>query len=322
MRYFVFLLVTLLSTCCLPRGQVVAQRQQTIRGAVADADHADALPEPASAHRHSYLPADAGMLRAAVAGCMLLLLLAWVLTASRVRLKQRHRRILQQQQAAIQQRAAALERLRDEQCRLLEEKEWLIQEMHSRVKENLHLVMALMGEVFDETAQPQAFEAMREGRQRVQAMALLHEQLYQAGGDALIDMRAYCEKLLASLQALLRPPAAVHFLVRTAPLHLPVQMAVPLGLIINEAVTNALKYAFVPGQGGTILVSLEINDEQWMELCIRDDGKGLPSGFDITQHAFFGWQLISTLAQQLEGLLTVTGKAGVWVRLVFPPHIL
>ena len=73
---------------------------------------------------------------------------------------------------------------------------------------------------------------------------------------------------------------------------------------------------------GTILVSLEINDEQWMELCIRDDGKGLPSGFDITQHAFFGWQLISTLAQQLEGLLTVTGKAGVWVRLVFPPHIL
>lgn len=270
--------------------------------------------------RHHELQ-HAGMLRNAVAVCILLILVALVLTASQVRLKQRHSRILQRQQADIQHRATALEHLRDEQYRLLQEKEWLMQEMHSRVKENLQLMTALMGEVFDETGQPQAFEAMRDGRQRVQAMALLHEQLYQAGGDALIDMKAYCEKLLASLQALLRPPAAVHFLVRTAPLHLPVQMAVPLGLIINEAVTNALKYAFAPGQGGAILVSLEMNDTQWLELCIRDDGKGLPPGFDLEQHAFFGWRLISTLAQQLEGTLTVTGKAGVWVRLVFPLHV-
>ncbi|MBD0255831.1 MAG: hypothetical protein ICV83_08940 [Cytophagales bacterium] len=271
----------------------------------------------------------------AVAGTLLLLL---GVTYNRYRLKQRSNRQLQAQREELQAQQEELraqhEELQTQQevlqaqqteiqrknahlSELLEEKERLLKEIHHRVKNNLQVVMSLLNLQADSLVDKAALSAIQESQHRVQAMALIHQKLYQAEGVARIPMHAYIGEVVAYLQDSYNVSQPVRFGLSVDEIDLDVTQAVPLGLIINEAVTNAFKYAFPDGRAGRITLSLHRRGENACELTIADDGVGLPAGYDPARSRSLGMTLLQGFSAQLGGELCITSSPGLTIRLVF-----
>src|SRR5690554_4269708 len=150
-----------------------------------------------------------------------------------------------------------------------------------------------------------ALSAIQDSQNRVQAMALIHQKLYQAEGVARIPMNAYVEELVAYLQDTFALSPKVRFKLFIEPIELDVNLAVPLGLIINEAITNTFKYAFPAERSGTVQVSLLQKTDTSYELTIEDDGVGLPKGYDPSQSRSLGMTLIQGFSAQLGAGLSI-----------------
>ena len=215
----------------------------------------------------------------------------------------------------------AIERKRAEETimRSLAEKELLLKEIHHRVKNNLQVISSLLnlqsGKLTDDTAR----DMFRISQGRVKSMALIHESLYRAGDLASIDFGVYAQRLVNDLVRNYRVGTGVAQLkVDVADVHLGIDKAVPCGLIINELVTNALKYAFPEGRKGTITVSMEKGKKDTLVLTVADDGAGIPKDFDLTQSDSLGMQLVNTLTGQLDGKLDLDRKKGTRFRITFP----
>jgi two-component sensor histidine kinase len=207
-----------------------------------------------------------------------------------------------------------------QQERLLEEKERLLKEIHHRVKNNLQVVMSLLNSQAASLADKAALSAIRESQHRVQAMALIHQKLYQSEGLARIPMQAYIKELVAYLRDSYRLSQPVRFRLEVESIEIDVTQAVPLGLILNEAVTNACKYAFPGGRAGTVNISLcrvPGVEPGAYQLRIEDDGVGLPEGFDPARSRSLGMTLMHGFSRQLKGKLTLGGPPGLSIRLVF-----
>ena len=251
---------------------------------------------------------------------------------NRYRLKQRATRLLQAQQQEIHRKNAALEQLvgekqtllddkealLEEKVDLLQEKDWMLKEIHHRVKNNLQIVSSLLNTQADYLRDPAALAALRESQNRVQAMALVHQKLYQSDSVALVNMPEYIqeitERLLESFDCL----GTVRERLDVALVELEVALATPLGLILNEAITNALKHAFPRGQQGTLTISLQPIGEQRYELRIADDGVGLPAGFEAARSQSLGLTMIIGLSKQLNGVLHIASSGpGVQLTLQF-----
>jgi two-component system, sensor histidine kinase PdtaS len=200
---------------------------------------------------------------------------------------------------------------------LLTEKEWLLKEIHHRVKNNLQVVMSLLNSQASSLHDKAALAAIQESQHRVQAMALIHQKLYQAQSVARIHMTSYIHDVAAYLQESYNLPQLIRFNLSVEPIQLDVTLAVPLGLIINEATTNALKYAFPNGRSGRISIKLHRLEDAIYQLIIQDDGVGLPEGFDPSQSRTLGMTLIHGFCGQLAGELTITSVSGVRISLVF-----
>ncbi|GAB2590913.1 histidine kinase dimerization/phosphoacceptor domain -containing protein [Spirosoma areae] len=203
------------------------------------------------------------------------------------------------------------------QERLLEEKQRLLREIHHRVKNNLQIVMSLLNSQASYLSDESALSAIQESQHRVQAMALIHQKLYQAQGVARIPMEAYIREMVAYLHESYDLPQPVYFQFAIDSIELDVTQAVPLGLIINEAITNALKYAFPAGREGSVQVKLGALSEGVYELVIADDGIGLPADFDPTQSRSLGMTLMYGFSEQLGGQLQISGQPGLNMRLRF-----
>jgi len=217
---------------------------------------------------------------------------------------------LQEQQQQIQEKNQTLELL-------LVEKERLLKEIHHRVKNNLQIVMSLLNSQVASLQDKAALTAIQDSQNRVQAMALIHQKLYQAAGVACIPMNAYIEELVAHLRDSYPLSHKVNFKLSIGEIELDVNIAVPLGLIINEAITNAFKYAF-PGESiGSVLISLLQKSVTIYELTIEDDGVGLSETFDPLRSHSLGMTLIQGFSAQLGAELTVEGSNGVKITLVF-----
>ncbi|MFZ5426002.1 MAG: sensor histidine kinase [Thermodesulfobacteriota bacterium] len=200
----------------------------------------------------------------------------------------------------------------------LAEKEVLLKEIHHRVKNNLQIVSSLL------SLQALRFEgetasAFQDSQSRVRAMALVHEKLYRTKDLSRIDFRAYLEELTGFLvQAYSPRGTSVSVSIQCGELFLGVDTAIPCGLILNELVTNALKHAFRGLHAGSITISAAIEGE-YVRLTVHDDGRSLPAGFDIEKLDSLGLQLVSNLARQTKGTLTVeTRPNGKTFALVFP----
>ncbi|CAN5396630.1 hypothetical protein BH09BAC4_BH09BAC4_19200 [soil metagenome] len=226
------------------------------------------------------------------------------------RMKHSHNRLLQAQQEQIGQKSQDLQRL-------MEEKERLLKEIHHRVKNNLQIVMSLLNSQAASLTDQAALSAIKESQHRVQAMALIHQKLYHNEGIARIPMEAYILELITYLNESFALPQPIRFELVIDPIELDVTQAVPLGLIINEAITNALKYAFPAGREGKVLVKLSSIREGLYELVITHDGIGLPADFDPTQSRSLGMTLLHGFSEQLGGRLQISGQLGLHVRLLF-----
>jgi two-component sensor histidine kinase/tetratricopeptide (TPR) repeat protein len=271
------------------------------------------------------------LLRNALFGGALLLLLLIGVIYNRYRLKQRSNRQLQAQQEQlqaqhqeIQQKNAHLsqlltekETMLSEQQLLLAEKERLLKEIHHRVKNNLQIVMSLLNSQAASLEDKAALSAIQESQHRVQAMALIHQKLYQAEGVARIPMQAYIEEVVAYLQDSYMFSSPIRFSLQIEDIELDVTQAVPLGLIINEALTNALKYAFPNERNGSVYLSLKRQAAYIYQLFIADDGVGLPVDFDPSRSRSLGMTLMHGFSAQLGGGLSITSPPGMSIELVF-----
>lgn len=192
-----------------------------------------------------------------------------------------------------------------------EEKEFLIKEIHHRVKNNLQVLSSLLHlqsrYINDETA----LDAIREGQNRVESMSLIHQKLYMGNNLAAVDMPDYVRNLGETLLDAYRlDDGRIRISCDIAPLRLDVDTAIPLGLIINELVANSLKYAFPDGRQGTITITLWKNAEGRLCLKVADDGVGKAAAPVLKSGTSFGANLVDILSKKLKGTPVVLDAAG------------
>ena len=253
-----------------------------------------------------------------IIGVIVLTLLLGLLY-SRYRIKQGLNRQLEQKQQAINEKNTALEQLVSEKDTLITEKDWLVKEIHHRVKNNLQIAISLLNAQAEYLEHPMARSAIRQSRERMEAIAIIHQKLYQTENNSLIHVRAYIYELVDNLQDSFANARDIRFQLDIADIVLDISQSVPLGLILNEAITNALKYAYREGEPGTVRISLQPTDAERVELRIADDGRGLPPDLDWKNSSSLGLQLINLLAQQLKGELHFIDGNGLEITLNFKP---
>ncbi len=216
-----------------------------------------------------------------------------------------------------------ISRLRRSQERLrasLQEKEVLLQEIHHRVKNNLQVISSLINLQAATLRDPVLQASLRDVRDRVRTMALVHEKLYQSGNLTRLDFAEYVTSLLHHLWRAHGAAAAnVRLTLAVEPVELPVDIAVTSGLILNELATNTLKHAFRDRPQGEVTVGLSRDAAaKQICLCVRDDGIGLPAGLDWRVSQTLGLRLVQMLAQQLCGNVEIGSGPGTEFWITFP----
>ncbi|CCH54844.1 unnamed protein product [Fibrisoma limi BUZ 3] len=253
-----------------------------------------------------------------IGGAIMLMLLLG-LTYNRYRIKQRSNQRLEAKQQLIDQKNQTLQQVLSEKEQLLEEREWMLKEIHHRVKNNLQVISSMLNAQFNFLQDPSALAAIRESQNRVQVMALIHQKLYQSDNLAQIGMQEYIHEIVDYLIESFDRFDSVRAQLSIADVHFDVSVATPLGLIINEAVTNSLKYAFPHNRRGEVSVALRALEGQTYQLTITDDGIGMPAGFDVTRSKTLGLTMIRGLSKQIKAKLDITQCNGVEISLQFSP---
>jgi two-component sensor histidine kinase len=201
---------------------------------------------------------------------------------------------------------------------LLQDKEWLLKEVHHRVKNNLQIVMSLLNSQSVYVNNDAALTAINDSQRRVYAMSLIHQKLYQSENIAAIAMPEYVNELVANLKDSFNSGSRIAFKLDIEPVNLDVSQAIPAGLIINESIVNAIKYAFPDGRRGVITVSLRYEDDDHLLLRILDNGVGLPADINTNKHSSLGLNLIRGLAKQLGGDFAINSHDGLQIAIIFP----
>jgi len=195
----------------------------------------------------------------------------------------------------------------------LEEKEVLLKEVHHRVKNNMQVISSLLKLQAENINDKRIAEMFYESQNRVKAMALVHQKLYQSENLSQIDISVYIQGLMTNLvRSLNFDPGKIMVEVKIEGILLNMDTAIPCGLIINELVYNSLKYAFPENHKGLIRIELT-RDSQGDELTlvISDNGIGLPKEFDFENAQTLGLQLVKMLTRQLDGTLELHRENGV-----------
>jgi two-component sensor histidine kinase/tetratricopeptide (TPR) repeat protein len=254
------------------------------------------------------------ILRYVFTGSLVVLLLFIGLLYNRSRLKQRINKRLQLKQLQINEQNELLKKL-------LTEKEWLLKEIHHRVKNNLQIVISLLNTQSAYLDNEDALMAIQNSQHRMHAMSLIHQKLYQSGNVARIDMSWYIYELVNYLRECFDSNRRMNFILDTEKVELDVAQAVPLGLILNEAISNAIKYAFPSNNKGVVTITLKNLEESTYQLVIADDGIGLPDGFELENRDSLGMNLMIGLSDQLDGTFKVKNHNGLHVIITFVKNI-
>lgn len=198
------------------------------------------------------------------------------------------------------------------------EKEVLLKEIHHRVKNNLQIISTLLDLQSEHTQDPRALEMFEESRGRVKAMALIHDRLYRSKDMASVKFDQYISQLAGSLyQAYKVSSADIVLRVSVSVPSIPIDVAIPCGLLLNELISNCLKHAFKDGAGGLIKVALHIQGGSNV-LSVADNGAGLPAGIDFRNSTSFGLQLVNILVEQLRGEVELKSDRGAEFIIRFP----
>jgi two-component sensor histidine kinase len=201
--------------------------------------------------------------------------------------------------------------------RALAEREALLKELHHRVKNNLQVIMSLLEMQADRAGHPQALSSLAEARNRVGAIASMHELLYQSESFSEIDLAPYARRLVAHVVSFYQKDSRVNVSVVGEGITVDLAHAVPFGLLLNELVSNACKHAFPDNTNGRLDIRLSEADGG-MHLQVKDTGAGLPAGLDHRASATLGLQLVHMLAKQLGGDVTFASAGGTTVDVHVP----
>ena len=201
------------------------------------------------------------------------------------------------------------------------EKDTLIKEINHRVKNNLQVISSLLNLQANSLTDAGAIEALRDSHKRVKAISLIHQKLFGFEEIASIPLDEYIKALFADLKMMY---AAKHVLLVciTEPegLYLDIESAVPVGLILNELITNALKYAYRERESGTLFIDFTEKENSYL-LSIRDNGVGLPEGFDPERSSSLGFRIIKELSRQLRGEFHFETDKGAIFTINFPDTV-
>lgn len=203
----------------------------------------------------------------------------------------------------------------------LEEKEVLLKEIHHRVKNNLQIITSLLDLQARRIADRPTRAMFQDSQTRVKTMALIHERLYRSHNLARVNLRDYVTDLTKFLLSTFSGRNQLVNVVNLVDdIQLPVDQAVPCGLIVNELVSNCLKYAFGDEEHGEITIAASYVDAEMLELCVADNGSGLPADLDTDQLDTLGQKLIKSLTRQIRGSLTYENTGGTRISIRFPVH--
>ncbi|TDE10742.1 tetratricopeptide repeat-containing sensor histidine kinase [Dyadobacter psychrotolerans] len=226
------------------------------------------------------------------------------------RAKQKSNVRLERQQTEISQKNDALHQL-------VEEKEWLLKEVHHRVKNNLHTIVSLLEHQSDFLTSD-ALAAIRDSQHRVFCMSLIHQKLYLSENVTTIRFPEYVGEMVAYLAESFKTQHQIIFDVKVDSIDLEVGIAIPLGLILNEAVTNSIKYAFPSRSGKIEIIGTSMAD--FYQLIISDNGNGLPDGFDETKSNSLGFRLMRGLSKEIDAAFEVCSGFGTKIMITLSPE--
>ena len=203
--------------------------------------------------------------------------------------------------------------------RNLIEKEALLRELHHRVKNNLSVISSLLNLQASVIRSPEeALAGLVKSRDRILAMSLVHEELYNSADHARIGMGRYIERLTENILRLHGPGKAVRIIMEVGDVQLGVDSSVPCGLILNELVSNAFTHAFPDGRPGVVRVFLREAGGDNLELGVSDDGIGLPDAHKYPDNESMGLTMVRLLAEQLDGSCEFSSEGGTSCRILFP----
>ncbi|MGE5804690.1 MAG: sensor histidine kinase, partial [Ignavibacteria bacterium] len=187
----------------------------------------------------------------------------------------------------------------------LKEKELLVKEIHHRVKNNLQIVSSLLNLQSFYVKDPKILDLIKGSQERIRSMALVHEKLYRSKDLLKIDFDEYSKELISHLFQSYRKNTNVRLNLDIPRTLLGINTAISLGLILNELVSNSLKYAFNGRKEGEISIILLYKKRNNLELIVRDDGIGFPKDFVIANSEGMGLELVESLVQQHNGSLNI-----------------
>jgi len=235
-----------------------------------------------------------------IGSAVLISLIAFLIYRS-YRNKQKSNRMIMQKNEALQ--------------RLVKEKEWLLKEVHHRVKNNLHTVICLL-ESQAHYLDNDALKAIETSQHRIYAMSMIHQKIYQSEDIKTIDMANYLPEFIGYLRESFGCLAHIQFHLAIDPVKMSVAQAIPVALIVNEAVTNSIKYAFPGKRRGEISVVLRQEGER-IVLSVADNGIGINKELREAGFNSLGIELMKGLSQEIKGEITIETAKGTWIRVVF-----
>jgi len=254
-----------------------------------------------------------GRIRYLFMGGLVVAILFVGLIYNRYRLKKQSNLVLELKQKEINAQNELLKKI-------LGEKEWLLREIHHRVKNNLQIVISLLNTQSAYLDNADALVAIRNSQNRMHAMSLIHQKLYQSDNLAEIDMKWYIKELVDYMIECFSTDRKIQFTLETETIKLDVAQAVPLGLILNEAISNAIKYAFPEGRKGEVHISFLSFEDNMCVLKIADNGIGLPDNFNPKNSESLGMSLMTGLTEQLNGQIKMWNDNGLVLHVSFKKH--
>jgi len=243
-------------------------------------------------------------------GSILVLIIFAALLYNRSRLKTNANKNLELKRKQIDEQNEQLKKL-------LSEKEWLLKEIHHRVKNNLQIVISLLNTQSAYLDNEDALMAIQNSQHRMHAMSLIHQKLYQSDNLSTIDMSWYIYELIGYIRECYSAEKNVRFTMDIDKIFLDVSQAVPMGLIVNEAINNTVKYAFPENRKGEVVVSFKSIGKDHFELVVFDNGVGLPENFNIDETESLGMNLMRGLTDQLDGTFLLENKNGLKIMITF-----
>jgi two-component sensor histidine kinase len=200
---------------------------------------------------------------------------------------------------------------------LVRDKEWLVKEIHHRVKNNFHIVASLLEIQSSYLKNKEALSAIKESQHRIHSMSIIHQKLYQSETLSTIHMPEYIYELVEYLRESYSIRENIGFSLQIENIELNHASAITLGLILNEAITNAIKYAFAKTKDGKISISLSHISDSQILLSIADNGRGLPIDFDSKIGASMGMELLRGLTDDLGGSFSIETNDGTQIKVIF-----